>query len=270
MLSFQEAQRDSVRLNDWVFRLDVLTNMTWAECLGENVSIVRPRNETVVGVARCFLTSAKPYSILGRVQKRISGDLEMSVRIVALLVAASFTLAPSSASAFGHLFGHRAAGCDACGCEMAAPSCGCEIAMPSCGCEIAAPVCDPCASPRVGLFARLKAACAARKSSCCDVAPSCGCEMAAPTCGCEIAAPSCGCAAPAPTCGCEMAAPSCGCEIADPCGCSAPRVGLLARLKAKCAARKSSCCDVAPSCGCEMAAPSCGCEMAAPSCGCGY
>ena len=181
----------------------------------------------------------------------------MSVRFIALLaVAASLSLAPSNANAFGHLFGHRAAGCDAC---VEAPSCGCEIA-PSCGCEVIVDdCCDPCGGKkRVGLFARLKAKHAAK--SCCAPEPTCGCEIAAPTCGCEMVAP-------APSCGCEIA-PSCGCEV-DPCcdPCAKPkRVGLLAKLKAKRAAK--SCCAPAPSCGCEVA-PSCGCEVAAPSCGCG-
>ncbi len=191
----------------------------------------------------------------------------MSVRIVALLaLAASLSLAPSNASAFGHLFGHRASGCDACGCaapscgcEMAAPSCGCEIA-PSCGCEVVDPCCDPCGGKRLGLFAKLRARRAAK--SCCAPAPSCGCEVAAPSCGCEIAAPSCGC---------EIAAPSCGCEVVDPCcdPCAGKkRGGLLKGLFSKLHSRKSSCCAPAPSCGCEVAAPSCGCELT-PSCGCG-
>lgn len=193
----------------------------------------------------------------------------MSLRIVALLaLAASFTFAPANANA--GLFGLRGhdCGCAAapsCGCEMAAPSCGCEIAAPSCGCEVSA--CDPCgcSAPRMGLLARLKARCAA-KNACCDAEPTCGCEIAEPTCGCEVAAP---------TCGCEIAAPSCGCEVSacDPCGCSAPRVGLLARLKAKlssmCDKGCDSGCDMGcePTCGCEIVEPSCGCEVA-PSCGC--
>lgn len=173
----------------------------------------------------------------------------MSVRFVALLaVAASFTLAPSNASAFGHLFGgHGAKGCDACavepscGCETAAPSCGCEIA-PSCGCEVTCCE-DPCAKKHgLGLLAKLKAKMASR--DCCDpcAAPSCGCEVA-PSCGCEVA----------PSCGCEV---SC-CE--DPCA-KKHGLGLLAKLKAKKAAR--DCCD-------PCAAPSCGCEIA-PSCACGH
>lgn len=180
----------------------------------------------------------------------------MSVRFVALLaLAASFTLAPSNASAFGHLLGHRASGCDAC-CEVAVPSCGCEIA-PSCGCEID-PCCDPCGGKRQGLFAKLRARRAASK--CCDpcAAPTCGCEVAVPSCGCEIA----------PSCGCEVA--PC-CDPCDPC-CGKKRGGVLKGLLAKLRARRaaSNCCDpcAAPTCGCEIAAPSCGCEMA-PSCGCG-
>lgn len=151
--------------------------------------------------------------------------------IVGLVVAASFCFAPASASA-GHLFGHRAAGC---GCD-AAPSC-CEVVVPCCE-PVCEPACDPCArgGKLRGLFSKF-----GRKASCCEPAPVC-CEPA-PVC-CEPA--------PAPVC-CEPA-PVC-CEPAPVCCDKGP--GLFAKLRARCAARKSSCCEV-PSCGCD-AAPSCGC-----------
>ncbi len=187
------------------------------------------------------------------IRVRLLETPRMSVKYVAVAaLAACFCLAPSDANAFGDRLGHhRAAGCGcdvapSCGCEIAMPSCGCEIA-PSCGCEVS---CDPCCSKRVGLLAKLRARRAARKArkACCDPCASSCCEPA-PVC-CE----------PAPVC-CD-AAPSCGCEVScDPC-CS-KRVGFLAKLRARRAARKAccaapSCCDVAPSCGCEIA-PSCGC-----------
>ena len=93
---------------------------------------------------------------------------------------------------------------------------------------LAASFCLAPSSANAGLFGHNR--------GCCDTAPSCGCEIAMPSCG--------------------------GCEVdvcCDPCA----RVGLLARIKARCAAKRAcrtSCCDVAPSCGCE-AAPSCGCGM---------
>ncbi len=146
----------------------------------------------------------------------------------ALLAVGLFCLASASSAQAG-LFGHAG-----CGCE---PACGCETT-----CEVA---CDPCCAPRMGLLARLRAKCAAKR--CCE--PVCGCE--AP---CE---PTCGCEAP-----CE---PACGCEPAcDPC--CAPRMGLLARLRAKCAAKR--CCE--PVCGCEAPCePACGYEVPCePACGC--
>ena len=72
-----------------------------------------------------------------------------------------------------------------------------------------------------------------------------------------------GCAAVEPTCGCEAAEPTCGCEV-DACCNPCSRPGLLARLRAKCAAKR--CCE--PTCGCEAAEPTCGCEAAEPTCGC--
>ena len=156
----------------------------------------------------------------------------MSVKfIAALALAASFCLAPSSASA--GLF--RNAGC---GCDVA-PSCGCEVA-PSCGCEIACDPCDPCAC-RGGKLRGMLSKLHSRKACC---------EPCAPVC-CE---PAPVCCAPAPVC-CEPA-PVC-CDPCDPCCDRGP--GLLAKLRARLAARKC-CCDAAPSCGCEVA-PSCGCEL---------
>ncbi len=68
-------------------------------------------------------------------------------------------------------------------CEPApAPVC-CEPA-PVC-CDSAPVCCDSapvCCDKGPGLFAKLRARCAARKASCCEV-PSCGCESA-PSCGC--------------------------------------------------------------------------------------
>jgi hypothetical protein len=74
-------------------------------------------------------------------------------------------------------------------------------------------------------------------------------------CGCDVA-PSC----------CEVVVPSCGCEVScDPCG--GGRQGLLARLRAHCAAK--SCCAPAPVC-CEPApvccAPAPVCCEPAPVC----
>ena len=146
--------------------------------------------------------------------------------IPAILAVGLFCLVSVSSAQAG-LFHHHKAGCD-CGCAVAAePSCGCEAAEPSCGCEADA-CCTPC---RPGLLARLRARCAAKR--CCE-----------PTCGCEAE----------PSCGCEAAEPSCGCE-ADACCNPCRRPGILARLRARCAAKK--CCE--PTCGCE-AEPSCGCE----------
>ncbi len=86
-------------------------------------------------------------------------------------------------------------------------------------------------------FGRLGGGCCGAAASCCAPEPSC--------------------CAPAPTCCCDPAPVCC-----DPCGsCCRPRMGLLARLHARCC--KPKCCDP---CGCEA---SCGC--AAPceaSCGC--
>lgn len=60
----------------------------------------------------------------------------------------------------------------------------CCTPAPTCGCEVAC--CDPCAKPKTGFLASLKAKRAARKACCCEVAPSCGCEAApAPSCGCH-------------------------------------------------------------------------------------
>ena len=131
------------------------------------------------------------------------------------------------------IFGHHAAA--GCGCDVA-PSCGCEMAVPSCGCEIA-PACGCDAAPRAhrhGLFARLHA----RKAACVD--------MCAPVCE------------PAPVCCAPMPAPTCCEPVADCCGGSA-HVGLFAKLRAHCAAKKASCCEV-PSCGCGAPA-GCGCGM---------
>lgn len=155
--------------------------------------------------------------------------------IVGLVVAASFCFAPTSLLA-GHLFGHRDAGC---GCD-AAPSC-CEVVVPSCG-PVCEPACDPCArgGKLRGLFSKF-----GHKAAGCEPAPVC-CEPApAPVC-CEPA--------PAPVC-CEPAAAPVCCEPAAACCDKGP--GLFAKLRARCAARKSSGCEV-PSCGCD-AAPSCGC-----------
>lgn len=94
--------------------------------------------------------------------------------------------------------------------------------------------------------------CAAPEASCCEAAPVC---EAAPACE-----PSCCEAAPA----CE---PSC-CEAAPVCAPKCKRVGLLARLKARLAARRccvpacveSSCCDVEPTCSAPACGGGCGCN----------
>ena len=96
---------------------------------------------------------------------------------------------------------------------------------------LAAALCLAPSSANAGIFGHRAAGCG------CDAVPSCGCEIAMPSCGCEIA----------PTC--------------DPC-CNSRGPGLLARLKAKCAARKA-CCAPAPTC-CEPA-PVC-CEPAPVCC----
>ena len=88
----------------------------------------------------------------------------MNLRIFGLGIAASLLLA-SQVFAFG-------------------PSCGCEpVVAPAC--------CEPvaCCGGRhhVGLFAKIKAHCAA-KHSCCNVEPACGCEVVEPTCGVETSA----------------------------------------------------------------------------------
>jgi hypothetical protein len=199
----------------------------------------------------------------------------MNLRIFGLGIAASLLLA-SQVFAFG-------------------PSCGCEpVVAPAC--------CAPshgCGHHHVGLFAKLKAHCAA-KHSCCE--PTCGCEIE-PACGCEVApAPCCepapACCEPAcghhhvgllarlkarcaakhsccePTCGCEVVEPACGCEVApEPCCTPAPvccepvaccggrhHVGLFAKIKAHCAAKHSCCAE--PTCGCEVVEPTCGVEPA--------
>ncbi len=155
-------------------------------------------------------------------------------------------------------------GSNDCGCEVeAAPCCEPAPVVADCGCD-AAPACaDPCAK-RVGLLAKLRARCGDR--GCCDTADDCGCEVEAAPC-CEPAP------APAPAPCCEPAPVDCGCE-ADPC---AKRVGLLAKLRARCESR--GCCEAAADCGCEMPAEpapapccepapvveDCGCE-AAPAC----
>lgn len=169
---------------------------------------------------------------LARYVCRTLGALPMKSRMFlpALMAVSLFCLASASNARAG-LFGHG-------GCE---PSCGCE---PTCGCEEVC--CDPCCKPaRVGLLARLRAKCAA-KQACCE--PVC-CEPACePTCGAE------------PTCGVEPACePACEVTCCEPC-CKPARVGLLARLRAKCAAKKACCCETVccePTCGAE---PSCGCN----------
>lgn len=158
--------------------------------------------------------------------------------LFALVAVVAFGLL-SSVNANAGLFGKF--GCNS-GCDVA-PSCGCEMPAPVC-CEV--PVCEPsCCAPKrpfAGLIAKLHSL---KASSCCDAAPVC-CEAPAPVC-CEI---------PAPSCGCEVA-PSCGCEVS--CCKPTPIRDMIAKLKARCAA-KNSCCDVAPSCGCAVE-PSCGCGM---------
>ncbi|HEV7279218.1 MAG TPA: hypothetical protein VGN57_03310 [Pirellulaceae bacterium] len=119
---------------------------------------------------------------------------------------------------------------------------------PSCGCEpVVAPACcapaHGCGHHGGGLLSRLHRG--HGHHGCCNVEPVCGCEVA-----------------PAP---CFDAAPAC-CEPA----CGRHHCGLLARLKAHCAA-KHSCCE--PACGCEVVEPVCGCEVApAPCCesACGH
>ncbi len=142
-----------------------------------------------------------------------------------------------------------------CGCEVIeeAPCCEPEPVVEDCGCE-AEPVCaDPCAS-RVGLLAKLRARCGSR----------CGSD-----CGCEVVEE-------APCCEPEPVVEDCGCEAepvcADPC---ASRVGLLAKLRARCASRdcgcevveEAPCCEPAPAPApvCEPAPVDCGCE-AEPAC----
>lgn len=142
-----------------------------------------------------------------------------------------------------------------CGCATPAPSCDpcakpklldkikARLA-PKCksecdACAAPAPTCDPCAEKKIGFFDKLKAHFAKKK----ECAPACdACAAPAP------AAPAC---APAPACE----------PVCDPC--AKQKIGLLDKIKAHWAAKKShSCC--APACDSCAAPAVAGCATPGP------